>query len=367
MGNAGPRTRRRTIGSIRKKRISRIIIIPLYLFIMFFLLVPGLLVIFEIASRLFLASKLLGILAMLTGFFLGFVFSLRIISFRDSELDIQRDLVIAFMAFLIFISVGRAVMGNTPGMGEILQRYKSTFKTYVNMWSDEAAKSNRITSEPLNHSEIDSIAANMATQSCVKDFFNYASGMYYQDLDSWFNYLGINEVMSLYQIMLEEFEVLDSDPDNIVESDAETIIENRAGSHAEISVFFTACLMQFDHKVDVIECMNGNLVNMVRINPGYYPHLLNFIHNDNLNHVLTWYMQELMISSRSGFFHWVPLYIPVHSLDPPAPYGKLCDLRNFGRPNHLNQYEEIIPKCKVSFLTFTIKDLYPDIPESNLT
>jgi hypothetical protein len=319
-----PRARRKTVKSIRRGRMARIIIIPLYLFIIFFLLVPGLLIIFEISSRLFLESKILGILAMLSGFFLGFIFALHIISFRESELDIQRDLVIAFMAFLLFISIGRAVTGDTPGMGEMLQRYKSTLKTYIKMWEEEAVKSYQKFTEASNYSEIDSIAVNMAAQSCVKDFFNYASGTYYQDLDSWFLYLGINEVMSLYHVMLEEFEVTDSDSEDFFETDAEMIIENRSGSHTELTVFFTACLMQFDHKVDVIECMNGNLVNMVRINPGYYPHLKNFLYNENLNPILTWYMQEQMISTGNGFFHWVPLYIPVHSPEPPAPYGKFA-------------------------------------------
>lgn len=320
-GQTRPPTRRRTVGSIRKKRIARFIIIPIYLFIIFFLMIPGLLVIFEFASRLFLESKLLGILAGFSGFFLGFMFMLRLISFRDSELDIMRDLAIVFLAFLVFISIGQAVSGNSPGIGQMLKRYNSTFKSYIRLWEGESTKSHTRTSGAFNYSDIDSIAANMADQTCVKDFFNYASGRYYQDLDSWILYLGVNELMSLYQVILEEFEVTDSDPDNMIKSDAETIISNRSGSHAELTLFFTACLMQFDHKVDVIECINGNLVNMVRINPGYYPHFQNFIYNEKLNPILTWYMEEQMISSKSGIFHWVPLYIPVHSPLPPTPYG----------------------------------------------
>lgn len=322
-----PGRKRKTVASIRKKRMARIIIIPLYLFIMFFLLVPGLLVLFEIVSRLFMESKLLGILAMLTGFFLGFVFSLRIISFRESELDIQRDLVIAFMAFLLFISIGHAVTGDTPGVGQMLRRYKSTFKTCVKMWEEGAAKSDQRTRETYNHLETDSIAEYMAAQSCVKDFSTYASEMYYQDLDSWILYLGVNEVMSLYRVILEEFEVRDNDPENIYLPDPETIIKDRAGSHTQLTLLLTACLMQLDQKMEVIKCLNGNLVNLVRINPGYFPHFKNFIHNENLNHLLTWYMQEQMISSGSGFFNWVPLYIPVHSPEPPAPYGELCHMQ----------------------------------------
>ena len=302
------------------------IIMPLYVFIMFFLLVPGLLVLFEIVSRLFMESKLLGMLAMLTGFFLGFVFSLRILSFRESELDIQRDLVIAFMAFLLFISIGRAVTGDTPGIGQMLRRYKGTFKTYVKMWEEGAAKSNQRTTDASNYLETDSIAEYMAAQSCVKNFTSYASGIYYDDLDSWIHYLGVNEVMSVYRVMLEEFEVMEDDPDDIYLPNPEMIIKDRAGSHTQLTLFLTACLMHLDQKMNVVKCLNGNLVNMVRINPGYYPNFKNFIHHDNLNHVLTWYMQELMVTSESGFFHWVPLYIPVHHTLPPAPYGEFCFL-----------------------------------------
>jgi hypothetical protein len=319
-----PPARRRTIASIRKKRMTRIIVIPIYLFIIFFLLVPGLLVIFEVSSRLFLESKLLGILATISGFFLGFVFALRLISFRDSELDIQRDLVIVFLAFLVFISIGRAFSGNSPGMGQMLKRYNSSFKTYIKMWEEEGAKSNKRTSEAYVYSNIDSMAGHMAIQPCVKDFFSYASEKYYHDLDAYILYLGVNEVMSVYRVMLEEFEVTADDSDDIRLTDAETIIDNRAGSHTQLTLFFTACLLQFDYKVDVMECINGNLVNMVRINPGYYPHFQNFISNENLNPVLTWYMQEQMVSTRHGFFHWVPLYIPVHNPEPPSPYGKFA-------------------------------------------
>ncbi len=306
--------------------MARIIIIPLYLIIMFFLLVPGLLVIFELTSRLFMESNLLGILSALSGFFLGFLFVLHLISFRDSELDIQRDLVIVFLAFLLLISIGHGVTGDSPGMGQMLKRYNSSFKTYIKMWEEESAKSHKRTSEAYVYSNIDSMAGFLAIQPCVKDFFSYASEKYYHDLDSYILYLGVNEIMSVYQVMLEEFEVTDDDSDEIHLTEAETIIENRAGSHTQLTLFFTACLMQFDHKVDVIECINGNLVNMVRINPGYYPHYLNFIHNENLSHALTWYMQEKTISSEHGFFHWVPLYLPVHSPEPPAPYGKLTHL-----------------------------------------
>jgi len=137
-------------------------------------------------------------------------------------------------------------------------------------------------------------------------------------------YLGVNEVMSVYRVMLEEFEVTDDDSDNIHQTDAETIIEKRAGSHTQLTLLFTACLKKSDQKVEVIETINGNLVNMVRINPGFYPHLKNFILNENLNHVLTWYMQEQTVPSESGFFHWVPLYIPVHNPESPAPYGKFA-------------------------------------------
>jgi len=324
MGETRPRKRRRTIGSIRKKRISRIIIIPTYLFIILFLMVPGLLVIFELGSKLFLESKALGILAIISGFFLGLFFVLHSISFRESELDILRDLVVVFLAFILFISIGRAVTENSTGMGQILQRYKSNFKTYFKMLEEGDGKSKQKTSEAYFKSEIDSIAWNMATQTCVEDFFTYASEMYYQDLDSYINYLGVNEVMSLYRVMLEEFEVMDDASDDFHQPDPETIIKDRAGSHTQLTLFFTACLMQFDYKLDIIECMNGNLVNMVRINPGYYPHYLNFIHQNNLNQTLTWYMQEQMIPSKSGFFHWVPLYIPVHDPSPPSPYGKFA-------------------------------------------
>jgi hypothetical protein len=324
IGDAKPRTRRRTIGSIRKKRISNIIIIPTYLFIILFLMVPGLLVILELGSRLFLESKALGILSIISGFFLGFIFVLRLISFRESELDILRDLVVVFLAFILFISIGRAVTENSTGMGQILHRYKSSFKTYFKMLEEGDGKSKQRTSEASVYSNIDSMSMDMAMQPCIIDFFAYASEMYYQDLDSYINYLGVNEVMSLYRVMLEEFEVMEDASDDLHQPDPKTIIEDRAGSHTQLTLFFTACLMQFDYKLDIIECVNGNLVNMVRINPGYYPHFLNFIHQNNLNQTLTWYMQEQMIPSESGFFHWVPLYIPVYDPAPPSPYGKFA-------------------------------------------
>ena len=192
------------------------------------------------------------------------------------------------------------------------------------MLEDGGGKLKQKISEASVYPNIDSMSRDMAMQPCVIDFFAYASDLYYQDLDSYINYLGVNEVMSLYRVMLEEFEVMEDASDNLHQPDPKTIIDDRAGSHTQLTLFFTACLMQFDYKLDIIECMNGNLVNMVRINPGYYPHFLNFIHQNNLNQTLTWYMQEQMIPSESGFFHWVPLYIPVYDTAPPSPYGKFA-------------------------------------------
>jgi hypothetical protein len=171
----------------------------------------------------------------------------------------------------------------------------------------------------------------MATQTCVEEFFTNASEQYYQDLDSWFLYYGVNRVMSLYQVMLEEFEVTDIELDDIHDIDAEAIIENREASHAQLTVFFTACLMQFDYDVKVRKGINGNLINMVRINPDNYVRLENFILNENFNSILSWYMQEQMFNETNSIYHWLPLYIPVHSPEPPAPYGKLCFVQTAGQ------------------------------------
>jgi hypothetical protein len=286
-------------------------------------MVPGLLVIMELSGRLATESKILGVISLVPGILLGFFLFIHLISFRNEDLGFMRDFVIVFLVFLILISIGQVVSDNTLGVGQVLKRYKDNLKTYSRMIEEGTGKAGQSTTRLKAQTSTDSTIEIMADQICVEEFFRYASEQYYQDLDSWFLYLGVNEIMSVYQVLLVEFEVKEDESVAVDPHEMETIIENRAGSHTQLTLLFAACLKNFDQRVEVIETTNGNLVTMVRINPGYYPHLMNFIHNDNLSHVLTWYMQEQMVSSEGGFFHWVPLYIPVHKTYPPAPYGKL--------------------------------------------
>lgn len=318
--------------------MTRFITIPLYLSIMLFLIVPGLLVILEMASRLFLESRILGVFSLVPGLYLGIYLCSKILSFRREDLESMREFVMVFLVYFIIITIGKIVSDNTLHIDQVLRRYKGTFKTYMNIWEKGSQGFDHTSSEAYFYSGIDGLARKMAAQASIKDFVTNASAQYYQDLESWMLYLGVNEVMSLYRVMLEEFEVIDTDSelwdadtediddlDEILATDAQKIIDDRKGGHAQLTVFFTACLMSFDQKVKVMKNLNGSLVNVVRLSPSQFIHLQNFMWNENLNLILTWYMQEQILQQRHGVYFWVPLYLPVHRTDPPQPYGKFCD------------------------------------------
>ena len=157
-----PRTRRKTVNSIRRDRIARFITIPLFLIIMLFLMVPVLLVILELSSRLVMESKLLGGLSLVAGFGLGFLLFIHVVSFRKEDQEFMRSFVIVFLVFFLIITIGKLVSDNTLHFNQVLERYKNSFKTYIKMFEEGASKASYTTSEASFHSTFDSVAWDMA-------------------------------------------------------------------------------------------------------------------------------------------------------------------------------------------------------------
>lgn len=111
---------------------------------------------------------------------------------------------------------------------------------------------------------------------------------------------------------------------------------------------------------------------MVRINSSIYYHFENFIQNENLNHILSWYVQEPMFNETNGIFHWL-LYISLstpqnlrHPIDNLLTSTDRIGLIRFSMMAirylglQAKHYKAML------FLDSLIKDLNPNIPESHL-
>jgi len=158
---------------------------------MLFLTVPGLLVILELSSRLVMESKLLGGLSLVAGIGLVALLVIHVVSFRKEDQEFMRSFVIVFLVFFLIITIGKLVSDNTLQFNQVLERYKNSFKTYIKMFEEGASKASYTTSEASFHSTFDSVAWDMA----------------------------------------------DDDSDDIHYTDAETIIENQAGNHTQLTLF----------------------------------------------------------------------------------------------------------------------------------
>jgi len=200
------------------------------------------------------------------------------------------------------------------GIVALTNRYFHRFHNVVSIYKDYFGGYEQEIFMQSNYTNLDSLAMKMADHFAVIDFTAKASRKFYQDRHYNESYADLYSAMSLYRVLLTNFDVLSADPGQEAEPEPLMISFFKAGSHSDLTVFLAACLMQFDFLVHIRENLQGRLMVEVRIDAESYYHLESLLNKLGVDMPsIVWYIKEFAIYDIADASVTVPLYLPVTS------------------------------------------------------
>ncbi len=304
---------RKTISSILKDRLYRALVIPAFIISMIFVLIPGILEILQILRSASFEKELFVVFLWLCGLSLVFMLLARTLFFRYRDLFYERNFAGLFILLMGSMTIGSIWNEKATGIGALASGYQARFHAIFQKYDEGYASPKEENRRMVEYSEAEALVFSIFGDSLVMEYADYGLHKYYMDEQTDEIEPVIYKVLSLYRVIMEEFQIQKDALFTETELNPGMLLRERKGSHQALTIFFAACLKQIYCPFDFSNYNEDRSLIEFIVTREEFLKLKQALSDPAWPYpTIAWFVIEFTTYQTAEEWYYIPLYLPVH-------------------------------------------------------